>query len=81
MAAQKLIEYRAAWASLSLRISLRCACGQRWAVPVSLSSHSDLLMKGGQLTVFAANQSHRENNMTMVGWILDEAKKAQPDQA
>jgi PII-like signaling protein len=33
-------------------------------------------MKGSQLTVFAANQSHRKNHMTVVHWILDEAKKA-----
>ena len=33
-------------------------------------------MKGSQLTVFAANQSHRKNHMTVVDWILDEAKKA-----
>lgn len=33
-------------------------------------------MKGSQLTLFAANQSHRKSRMTVVGWILDEAKKA-----
>ena len=33
-------------------------------------------MKGSQLTVFAANQSHRKNHMTVVDWILDESKKA-----
>ena len=33
-------------------------------------------MKGSQLTVFAANQSHRNNHMTVVHWILDESKKA-----
>jgi 3-oxoacyl-ACP reductase-like protein len=33
-------------------------------------------MKGSQLTVFAANQSHRKNHMTVVDWIPDELKKA-----
>jgi PII-like signaling protein len=33
-------------------------------------------MKGSQLTVFAGNQSHRKNHMTVVDWILSEAKNA-----
>jgi len=33
-------------------------------------------MKGSQLTVYAANQSHRKNHKTVVGWILDETTKA-----
>jgi PII-like signaling protein len=45
-------------------------------VPVSPLSQSESFMKGSQLTVFAANQSHRKNHMTLVDWILDEAKKA-----
>lgn len=32
-------------------------------------------MKGSQLTVYAANQSHRKNHMTVVEWILDESKQ------
>ncbi|WP_341316596.1 DUF190 domain-containing protein [Paraburkholderia sp. IMGN_8] len=33
-------------------------------------------MKGSHLTVFAANQSHRKNHMSVADWIVDEAKKA-----
>ncbi|MFM0616223.1 DUF190 domain-containing protein [Paraburkholderia nemoris] len=33
-------------------------------------------MKGSQLTLFAANQSHRKSHMTVVEWILDKAKEA-----
>lgn len=33
-------------------------------------------MKGGQLTLYAANQSHRIRHMTVVEWLLDEARKA-----
>ncbi|RDU97822.1 DUF190 domain-containing protein [Trinickia dinghuensis] len=33
-------------------------------------------MKGSQLTVYAANQSHRKAHMTVVEWILDEARQA-----
>lgn len=33
-------------------------------------------MKGSQLTVYAANQSHRVKHMTVVEWLLDEAKQA-----
>jgi PII-like signaling protein len=33
-------------------------------------------MKGSQLTVFAANQSHRKSHMTVVEWILDLTRKA-----
>lgn len=33
-------------------------------------------MKGSQLTLFADNQSHRKNHMTVVEWILHEARKA-----
>ena len=33
-------------------------------------------MKGSQLTVYAANQSHRKNHKTVVEWILDETAKA-----
>jgi PII-like signaling protein len=33
-------------------------------------------MKGSQLTVYAANQSHHVRHMTVVDWILDEAKQA-----
>lgn len=32
-------------------------------------------MKGSQLTVYAANQSHRKNHLTVVEWILDEARQ------
>lgn len=30
-------------------------------------------MKGSQLTVYSANQSHRVKHLTIVEWILDEA--------
>jgi PII-like signaling protein len=33
-------------------------------------------MKGSQLTVYAANQSHRRHHQTVVEWILDETTKA-----
>ncbi|MFL9989411.1 DUF190 domain-containing protein [Paraburkholderia sediminicola] len=33
-------------------------------------------MMGSQLTVYAANQSHRVKRMTVVEWLLDEAKQA-----
>ena len=33
-------------------------------------------MKGSQLTLYAANQSHRVKHMTVVDWLLDEAKQA-----
>ncbi|MFP6560974.1 DUF190 domain-containing protein [Paraburkholderia sp. B3] len=33
-------------------------------------------MNGSQLTVYAANQSHRIRHMTVVDWILDEVKRA-----
>ncbi|WP_321858784.1 DUF190 domain-containing protein [Paraburkholderia tropica] len=33
-------------------------------------------MKGSQFTVYAANQSHRVKHMTVVEWLLDEAKQA-----
>ncbi|POR51501.1 uncharacterized protein DUF190 [Paraburkholderia eburnea] len=33
-------------------------------------------MKGSQLTLYAANQSHRIKHMTVVEWLLDEAKQA-----
>ena len=33
-------------------------------------------MKGSQLTLYAANQSHRVKRMTVVEWLLDEAKQA-----
>lgn len=33
-------------------------------------------MKGSQLTLYAANQSHRVEHMTVVDWLLDEAKRA-----
>lgn len=33
-------------------------------------------MKGSHLTVFAANRSHRKNHISVVDWIVDEAKKA-----
>jgi PII-like signaling protein len=33
-------------------------------------------MKGSQLTVYAASQSHRRNHQTVVEWILDETTKA-----
>jgi PII-like signaling protein len=33
-------------------------------------------MKGSQLTLYAANQSHRKSHMTIVEWILDEIGKA-----
>ena len=32
-------------------------------------------MKGSQLTVYAANQSHRKDHMTVVEWILDETRQ------
>ena len=32
-------------------------------------------MKGSQLTVYAANQSHRKDHMTVVEWILDETRR------
>lgn len=32
-------------------------------------------MKGSQLTLFAANQSHRKSHMTVVEWILDKTKE------
>lgn len=32
-------------------------------------------MKGSQLTLYAANQSHRVKHMTVVEWLLDEAKQ------
>ncbi|MFM0210526.1 DUF190 domain-containing protein [Paraburkholderia sediminicola] len=32
-------------------------------------------MKGSQLTVFAANQSHRKSHMTVVDWILGKTKE------
>jgi PII-like signaling protein len=33
-------------------------------------------MKGSQLTVFAANRSHRKDHMSIVDWILCETRKA-----
>lgn len=33
-------------------------------------------MKGSQLTLFAANQSHRKSHMTVVEWILEQTKEA-----
>ncbi|WP_322054948.1 DUF190 domain-containing protein [Paraburkholderia bannensis] len=33
-------------------------------------------MKGSQLTLYAANQSHRVKHMGIVEWLLDEAKRA-----
>ncbi|MEK6383294.1 MAG: DUF190 domain-containing protein [Paraburkholderia tropica] len=33
-------------------------------------------MKGSQLTLYAANQSHRVKHMTVVEWLLDEARQA-----
>lgn len=33
-------------------------------------------MKGSQLTVYAANQSHRKSHMTVVDWILQKTKEA-----
>jgi PII-like signaling protein len=33
-------------------------------------------MKGSQLTLYAANQSHRKHNKTVVDWVLDEIAKA-----
>ncbi|WP_175795883.1 DUF190 domain-containing protein [Burkholderia anthina] len=33
-------------------------------------------MKGSQLTVYAANLSHRKDHMTVVDWILEETKRA-----
>ena len=33
-------------------------------------------MKGSQLTLYAANQSHRVKHMTVVEWLLHEAKEA-----
>lgn len=33
-------------------------------------------MKGSQLTLYAANQSHRVKHMTVVDWLLDEARQA-----
>lgn len=33
-------------------------------------------MKGSQLTVYAANQTHRVGHVTVVDWLLDEAKRA-----
>jgi PII-like signaling protein len=33
-------------------------------------------MKGSQLTVYAANQSHRKDHMTVVGWLLEQARGA-----
>lgn len=32
-------------------------------------------MKGSQLTVYAANQSHHVKHMTVVDWLLEEAKQ------
>jgi len=32
-------------------------------------------MKGSQLSVFAANQSHRKHHMTVVEWILDQTRQ------
>jgi PII-like signaling protein len=33
-------------------------------------------MKGSQLTVYAANQSHRRHHQTVVEWLLDETARA-----
>ncbi|WP_153135727.1 DUF190 domain-containing protein [Paraburkholderia agricolaris] len=33
-------------------------------------------MKGSQLTMFAANQSHRKSRMTVVDWILEMTRTA-----
>jgi len=33
-------------------------------------------MKGSQLTLYAANQSHRVKRLTVVEWLLDEARQA-----
>jgi len=33
-------------------------------------------MNGSQLTLYAANQSHRVRRMTVVDWILDEVRRA-----
>ncbi|WP_028217734.1 DUF190 domain-containing protein [Paraburkholderia oxyphila] len=33
-------------------------------------------MKGSQLTLYAANQSHRIKHLTVVDWLLDEARQA-----
>lgn len=33
-------------------------------------------MKGSQLTLYAANQSHRKAHKTVVDWVLDEVAKA-----
>ena len=33
-------------------------------------------MKGSQLTLYAANQSHRVKHLTVVEWLLDEARQA-----
>lgn len=33
-------------------------------------------MKGSQLTLYAANQSHRVKHLTVVEWLLDEARRA-----
>ncbi|WP_321899341.1 DUF190 domain-containing protein [Paraburkholderia heleia] len=33
-------------------------------------------MQGSQLTVFAANRSHRVRHLPVVDWILEEAKRA-----
>jgi len=33
-------------------------------------------MKGSQLTLYAANQSHRKSHKTIVEWVLDEIAKA-----
>ena len=38
-------------------------------------------MKGSQLMLYAANQSHRKHHKTVVEWILDEAKRAGIDGA
>jgi len=32
-------------------------------------------MKGSQLTVYAATQSHRMHHLTVVDWILEETRK------
>ncbi len=32
-------------------------------------------MQGSQLTVYAANQTHRIHHMTVVDWLLDEIRK------
>ncbi|WP_322105788.1 DUF190 domain-containing protein [Paraburkholderia sp. J41] len=33
-------------------------------------------MKGSQLTLYAANQSHRVEHMTVVDWLIEEAGRA-----